>query len=121
MFKNTPTFEEYFPILPENKFRCLHWDEHNETYVGLNSNLMKPDFPHNIRIRLAGLKFHFVAYCGSAKLRQINIRTQQNKSIWPTLFLNYEESLVSSNLNSKLFRFHCVRPSLHIFKKGETI
>ena len=25
----------------------------------------------------------------------------------------YEESLVSSNLNSKLFRFHCVRPNLH--------
>ena len=27
-------------------------------------------------------------------------------------YLYDEESLVSSNLNSKLFRFHCVRPSL---------
>ena len=34
-------------------------------------------------------------------------------SIRPILFLYYEESLVSSNLNSKLFRFHRVRPSYH--------
>jgi hypothetical protein len=27
----------------------------------LNSNLMRPDFPHNIRIRLARLKLFFVA------------------------------------------------------------
>ena len=33
--------------------------------------------------------------------------------ILPILFLHYEESLVSSNLNSKLFIFHCVRPNLH--------
>ena len=26
---------------------------HNKTYVGLNSNLMIPDFLHNIKIRLA--------------------------------------------------------------------
>ena len=30
------------------------------------------------------------------------------------LFLYYEESLVSSNLNSKLFGFHCVRPNINI-------
>ena len=36
----------------------------------------------------------------------------KTKSIGPILFLHYEESLVSSNLNSKLFRFHCVRPKL---------
>ena len=36
-------------------------------------------------------------------------------SIRPFLFLYYEESLVSSNLNSKLFRFHCVRPNAHTF------
>ena len=29
--------------------------------IVLNSNLMTPDFPHNIRIRLAQLKFLFVA------------------------------------------------------------
>ena len=31
----------------------------------------------------------------------------------PVLFLYYEESLVLSNLNSELFRFHCVRPDIH--------
>jgi hypothetical protein len=41
-------------------------------------------------------------------------------SIGPILFLYYEESLVSSNLNSKLFRFSCVRPSQHI-NMGMTI
>ena len=30
-------------------------------YVGLSSNLMIPDFPHNIRIRLARLKI-FLLY-----------------------------------------------------------
>ena len=32
----------------------------------------------------------------------------------PILFLYYEESLLSSYLNSKLFRFHCVRLSVYI-------
>ena len=36
-------------------------DEHHETKVVLNLNLMIPDFSHNIRIRLAQLKFLFVA------------------------------------------------------------
>ena len=31
----------------------------------------------------------------------------------PILFLYQEESLVSSNLNSKLHRFHSVRPNIH--------
>ena len=34
------------------------------------------------------------------------------KSIGPILFLYHEESPVSSNLNSNLFRFHCVRPNV---------
>ena len=34
--------------------------------------------------------------------------------IGPILFLYYEESLVSSNLNSKLVRFHYVRPNVSI-------
>ena len=34
------------------------------------------------------------------------------KSIGPILFLCYEESLVSSNLNSKQLRFHGVRPNV---------
>ena len=39
----------------------------------------------------------------------------------PILFLYYEESLVSSNLNSKLLRFHCAHPTVHLkkLKKNE--
>ena len=51
-----------------------------------------------------------------SKLRQptgqrlSNLRTQQTKiSIWHILFLYYEESLVSTNLNSKQLRFHGAR------------
>ena len=44
---------------------------------------MITDFPHNIKISIA-----------------------------PILFLCYKESLVSSNLNSKQLRFHCVRPNM---------
>ena len=36
-----------------------------------------------------------------------------NISIGPILFLNYEESLVLSNLNSNLLRFHCAHPNVH--------
>ena len=44
--------------------------------------------------------------------RLSNVRMQQTKiSIGPILFLYYEESLVSSNLNSKQLRFHGVRPN----------
>ena len=35
-------------------------------------------------------------------------------SMGPILFSYYEESLVPSNLNSKLFRFHSAHPNLHI-------
>ena len=55
----------------------------------------------------------------SAKLRQptgqrqSNERTQQKTFlIEPILFLYYEESLVSSNLNSNLLKFHCAHPNL---------
>ena len=53
-----------------------------------------------------------------SKLRQptgqrlSNVRTQQRKiPIWPILFLYHEESLLSSNLNSKQLRFH---PNIYI-------
>ena len=39
----------------------------------------------------------------------------KKKSIGPILFLYYEESLLSSSLNSKLFWFHCVRPNTDTF------
>jgi hypothetical protein len=44
--------------------------------------------------------------------RLSNVRKQQKKSIWPILFLYYEESLVSSNLNSNLLMFHGAHPNL---------
>ena len=34
----------------------------------------------------------------------------------PILFLYYKESLISSNLNSKILWFHSVRPILHTFE-----
>ena len=66
---------------------------------------MIPDFPHNV-IRKTKLR-------QPTGQRLSNVRMQQKKSIEPILFLNHEESLVPSDLNSKLFWFHCVRPSLH--------
>ena len=48
-------------------------------------------------------------------VQHCKVKTQQQKIVmWTILFLCYEESLVSSNLNSKLFRFHCVRPNVDI-------
>ena len=46
--------------------------------------------------------------------RQSNIRMQQKKFLIELiLFLNYKEILVSSNLKSKLFRFHCGHPNVY--------
>ena len=59
--------------------------------VVLNSDLMIPDFPHTIEIRLGPSIFF---------------------SMGTMLFLYYEESLVSSILNSKLFRFHSAHPNV---------
>ena len=81
---------------------------------------MIPDFPHNIRIRLAQLKFFYctltlLSLCpvGCLSLRFLNWDSQQSRDlamsgrnkktlIRPILFLYYEESLVSSNLKSNL-------------------
>ena len=41
---------------------------------------------------------------------------EQKISIGPILILHYEESLVLSNLNLKIFRFHGVRPAIHAGK-----
>ena len=59
-------------------------DTMKSKYVVVNSNFMGPDFPH----------FQLVF------------------SMRPILFLFYEESLVSSNMNSKLFLFHSAHPKL---------
>ena len=59
----------------------------------LNSNLMIPDFPHNIRIRLAQLKFLFIASC-----------------LCPVGCLSLEKL----NLNSKQLRFHGAHPNVGV-------
>ena len=94
----------------------------------MNSNLMISGFPHNIR--LAVLNFFccvltLLCLCpvGCLSLEKLNWDSQQSrdlatslcnkkKSIVPILFLYYEESLVSSNLNSNLLRFHCAHPTV---------
>ena len=59
--------------------------------------------------------------CCFSKLRQptgqrlSNVKTQQTKiSIGPILFLYHEESILSSNLNSKELRFHGAHLSMYI-------
>ena len=101
---------------------CNVWNY--ETKVVLNSNLMIPDFPHIIKIRLAPLFFCLLCLDlanlifkdffikirtkhSSVLLCTVNVRIFMNTSLW------YEESLVSSNLNSKLFWFHSAHPNQH--------
>ena len=90
---------------------------------------MIPDFPYNIRIRLAQLKIYFLAGTGilillclcpvsclslekfswdsqQGRQSQSNVRKQQSYS--------YEESLVSPNLNSNLLMFHWAHPIMYI-------
>ena len=85
---------------------------------------MIPDFPHNIYKNMIGPIEFFLFRpdvaktlpCWLSQFRKATEtanRTQQKKSIGPILLLYYEESLVSSNLNSKLFWFHCVRPNIY--------
>ena len=72
-----------------------------------------------IRIRLAGLNFFFLLpdFSNSNSLpcwlSQFSWMQQKKISMGPILFLYYKESLVSTNLNSKLFRFHSAHPNLH--------
>ena len=76
-----------------------------------------PDFPHNTRIRMAKLKIFFVASSlADSQQGRDRATSERNKFflIGPILFLYYEESLVSSNLNSDLLRFHCAHPNVGI-------
>ena len=87
------------------------------TYIKLGMYIRSdtiPYIPHNIRIRLAWLKFYFVVSWDSQQGRYF-AKTERNKknSIGPILFLYYEESLESSNLNSKQLRFHGTHPNVH--------
>ena len=71
---------------------------------------MIPDFPHNIRITLAGLKI-FLLLC-LCPVGWLSLAEPKKKLTELILLLYYEVSLVSTNLSSKLFRFHCARPTL---------
>ena len=104
----------------------------HESKVVLNSNLMIPDFPHNVRIRLPQLNFlgtsehnsccvlMLLCLCpfGFLSFEKLNGNSQQGrvlatlggnkkKSIGPILFLYHEESLVSSNLNKTILVSLC--------------
>ena len=77
-----------------------------------NSNLMIPD---NSSFWLS--QFRKATLRQPKGQRLSNIMAQQKKSIGPILFILYfEESLVSSNLNSKQHRFHGAHPRLTITK-----
>ena len=73
------------------------WPNADVSWQGLNSNLMITDLPHK---KIGPIKTFFVASwrCSVSVLLAVSVYC--------------EESLVSSNLNSKLFRFHCVRPNV---------
>ena len=87
---------------------------------------MIPDFPKNkistidfflLRPDVAKSLPCWLSQFRKAKLRQptgqrlSNVRRHQTKiSIGPILFSYYEESRVSSNLNSNLIRIHCAHP-----------
>ena len=81
---------------------------------------MIPDRPHNIRIRLAELNFLLLLPdvakslpCWLSQFWKAQLRQPTGQiSIGPILFLYYEESLISSNFNSKQLRFHGVRPNV---------
>ena len=69
---------------------------------------MIPDFPHNIGKNKIGPIESFLLHPDDAL----------SLPCWLSQFsLYYEESLVSSNLNSNLLRFYCVRPNLNIIHK----
>ena len=66
---------------------------------------MIPDFP----------QFSFSKLRQPTGQRLSNVRKQQTKiAIRPILFLYYEESLISSNVNSKQLRFDGAHPKLYV-------
>ena len=59
----------------------------------------------------------WMSHFRKAELRQPTGQRQDSQtkiSIGPILFLYYEESLVSSNLNSKQLSFHGAHPNVHM-------
>ena len=74
---------------------------------------MLPDFPHNIRkAKLRRPQGRDLATSGNNKQK---FQFSQSYS-----YITYEESLVSSNLNSKQFRFHGAHPTVHVHLKTYT-
>ena len=77
--------------------------------------LLHPDVALSVPYWLSLSQFSFSKLRQPTGQRQSNVRTQK-KIIGPILVLCYEESLVLSNLNSNLLRFHCAHPNIHVFK-----
>ena len=74
--------------------------------------LLRPDVALSLPCWMS--QFSFFKLKQPTGQRQSNVRKQQNKIlIRPTLFLYYEESLVSPSLISNLLRFHCAHAILH--------
>ena len=74
---------------------------------------MRPDVAKSLPCWLS--QFSFSKPRQPTEQRLSNVRMQQIKiSIRPFSFLYYEESLVSSNLNSKQLSSHCAHPNIHI-------
>ena len=79
----------------------------------LNCFLLHPDFAQSLSCWLSHFSFSKLRQQTGQRLSKD--RKQQTKSsIGPTLCLYYEESLVSSNLNSKQFSFHGAHPKSFI-------
>ena len=93
---------------------------------------MSLHFPHNIRIRLAQLQLFLLLPDVAKSLpcsaflnwdsqqgrdRATSGPNKKNQLGQSYYYINYEEILVLSNLNSKQFRFHGVRPILHTDSK----
>ena len=85
----------------------------NEKKHSLKSLRKKTYNPSHLFWKNKTEKFSFPKLRQPSGQRLSSVRTQQTKiSIRPILFLCYEASLVSSNLNSKQLRFHGVRPKV---------
>ena len=92
------------------KLYLLGWAQWNLSRFEFKLDDTRLSLSYKNRIGL--IKFFFVAswHCSVSALLALSVYLVF--LIRPIIILYYEESLVFSNLNSKLFMFHCVRPNL---------
>ena len=91
-----------FTLKPVCKLGLTQWNLNSFEF----KYLMIPDFPHNIKIRLAQFKIFccvltLLCLCPVGCLSETEQRQDAPKKI-----------MASSNLNSKLLRFHCAHPNV---------